>query len=87
MGDEGLEQQGQNAGDKGKTPAGGAHVVQSSQLSAGWGQIRSLIADCPDLLPEARQSLIAQGDEAASVALRNAHQVIPSDCQDEVPGA
>jgi hypothetical protein len=67
MGDEGLEQQGQNAGDKAKPHSGGAHVVQSSELGARWGQIRSLISDCPDLPPEARQSLIAQGDEAAKL--------------------
>ena len=30
-----------------------------------WQQVRQLILDCPDLLPETRQSLIAQGDHAA----------------------
>jgi len=41
-------------------------VVQSSELGARWEQIRDLIADCPDLLPEARRSLIAQGDDVVA---------------------
>ncbi|MEO1997088.1 MAG: hypothetical protein ABGZ17_17605, partial [Planctomycetaceae bacterium] len=53
-------------GDTGNSSSGGAHVVQSNKLRPRWKQIRGLIADCSDLLPEARQSLIAQGDDAAT---------------------
>ena len=31
-----------------------------------WDQIRILIAECPDLPLEVRQTLMAQGDEAAA---------------------
>ena len=31
-----------------------------------WGQIRQLIEECPNLPLDVRQSLVAQGDEAAS---------------------
>jgi hypothetical protein len=74
MGDEGLEHQAQTVGVTDESPAGGAHVVQSSKLQPRWKQIRGLIADCSDLLPEARQSIIAQGDEAASLASKPARR-------------
>ena len=66
MGDEGLEQPAQTLGVTGNSSSGGAHVVQSGELRTHWQQIRQLISDCPDLPPETRQSLIAQGDEAAA---------------------
>jgi hypothetical protein len=40
-----------------------AYVMQTS---CKWDQIRTLIADCPDLPTEARRSLIAQGDEVVA---------------------
>ena len=55
-----------NAAKTGKPIESGAHVVQSTELGARWHEIRDLIADCPDLLPEARRSLIAQGDEVVA---------------------
>ena len=55
-----------NAAKTSKPVESGAHVVQSTELGARWHEIRDLIADCPDLLPEARQSLIAQGDEVVA---------------------
>ena len=66
MEDRGLEQQAQTLGDPAGSSSGGAHVVQSGELRTHWQQIRQLISDCPDLPPETRQSLIAQGDEAAA---------------------
>ena len=68
MGDEGLEQQAQNPRDSDNSSSGGAHLVQSAELRAHWGHIRTLISNCPDLLPETRQSLIVQGDHAAVLA-------------------
>ena len=83
MGDEGLEQQAQNPRDSDNSSSGGAHLVQSAELRARWGHIRTLISNCPDLLPETRQSLIAQGDEAAGMAFRRACREIQQDHQAE----
>ena len=60
MGDAGLER---SPGSVGKTlgtdtacQPSGAHLVQ-------WADIRPLIDACKDIPPEARQQLIARGDE------------------------
>ncbi len=49
--------------------AGGS--AQGSALDCKWHLIRRLIADCPDLPPREKQTLIAQGDDAAGVAFRD----------------
>ncbi len=76
-----------DAGNAGETPAshqGGAESGASDfQSGARWEQVRALIADCPELPEEARQLLIAQGDEAAGVSLRNACREIPQDHQEQ----
>lgn len=67
--DNGLEQEATSAGKTLETlnPAegSGAYMVHSAESGARWRQIRALIAECPDLPAESRQSLIAQGDAEA----------------------
>ena len=49
----------------------GGGSAQGSAHDCKWHQIRRLIADCPDLPESEKQSLIAQGDDAAGVAFRD----------------
>jgi hypothetical protein len=52
-----------NAGETACFDEGGAESGASDiQSGARWDQIRGLIAECPDLPIQARQSLIARGD-------------------------
>ena len=55
MEDKGLEPINENAGSVEELRFGGANVVH-------WSQLRKLIELCPDLLPETKQAMVAQGD-------------------------
>jgi hypothetical protein len=74
----------ENTDETSVSVAGGAKSGASCcpSLSA-WSDIRSMISDCRGLPPETRQSLIAQGDEAAGMAFRRACREIQQDHQAE----
>ena len=78
MEDDGLEREGTSVE---KTLAAldvdesyGAYLVHSVTDGVPWQELRGLISDCPDLPTDARQSLVAKGDEAAGMACRETLQ-------------
>ena len=62
MEDNGLEQSASRCSDTAISSTSVQSVSHLSENTVRWDDLRALIAECPDLPIQARQSLIARGD-------------------------